>query len=43
MTEIDTSRVAAVHGAELEHFAREHARSRELFDAPAPRSSAACR
>jgi glutamate-1-semialdehyde 2,1-aminomutase len=32
VTEIDASRVAAVHIAELERFAREHPRSRELFD-----------
>ena len=32
MTEIHTSRVAGVHAAELEVFAREHPRSRELFE-----------
>jgi len=32
VTEIDTSRAAGVHAAELEVFAREHPRSRELFE-----------
>ena len=32
MTQIEADRVAAVHGAELERFAREHPRSRELFE-----------
>ncbi|HEX5898996.1 MAG TPA: aspartate aminotransferase family protein, partial [Solirubrobacteraceae bacterium] len=32
MTQIDRRRLAAVHQAELERFAREHPRSRELFE-----------
>jgi glutamate-1-semialdehyde 2,1-aminomutase len=32
MTEIDRRRLATVHQAELERFAREHPRSRELFE-----------
>ena len=32
VTEIDADRLAAVHQAELERFAREHPRSRELFE-----------
>ena len=32
MTQIDRRRLAAVHQAELERFAREHRRSRELFE-----------
>jgi glutamate-1-semialdehyde 2,1-aminomutase len=32
VTEIDRSRIAAVHAAELARFAREHPRSRELFE-----------
>ena len=32
MTEIETHRIAAVHAAELDRFAREHRRSRELFE-----------
>jgi glutamate-1-semialdehyde 2,1-aminomutase len=32
VTEVEGSRLAAVHAAELERFAREHTRSRELFE-----------
>ena len=32
MTQIEADRVAAVHAAELERFAHEHPRSRELFE-----------
>jgi glutamate-1-semialdehyde 2,1-aminomutase len=32
MADIDRARLAAVHAAELERFAREHPRSRELFE-----------
>jgi hypothetical protein len=35
---LDRDRIAAVHRAEREGFAREHPRSRELSTAPAARS-----